>query len=422
LWLALSLDIYPFALTMRFFVLAACSTLSLLCGAGCVIKIGGETPTCNAGSCGGSGAGGDTLADPGSDGSRPTTDVGRRTTPADASVQPADAAEPRALSSNWENVTNNLLTLASGGGDVIVAAQPNSARVIVGVGKNKGLFASDDDGASWFGLGAGAGSAKITNGPTAVVFDPVQDETWWEVGIYGEGVFRTTDNGETFSHLGDSNHCDFLSIDFTDPKRATLLAGPHEVSRVLHLSRDSGKTWSNVGGSLPEDSSSATYPLVLDADTFLVASCGGPGRCGIFRTQNGGTSWTRVSDEGPTGAPLVTSNGSIYWSLTPQGMVVSDDQGTSWRRTADGPVMLRYGSGPAELPDGRIVTLANRALIATSDGGQSWKRVSPDLPYPGENCGIYGLTYSTASRKFYINHNDCSGTIGAESIFSSALD
>jgi hypothetical protein len=131
------------------------------------------------------------------------------------------------VASAWENVTNNLVDLAAGGGDVNVIAQPGAGRIIAGVAK-RGLYASTDNGASWFALGTDPMSEPIGNRPTQIVFDPDDSNRWWEVGIYGSGVYATTDNGKSFKRVGDVSHNDLLTIDFGDPVRNTMVAGAHE--------------------------------------------------------------------------------------------------------------------------------------------------------------------------------------------------
>ena len=90
-----------------------------------------------------------------------------------------------------------------------------------------------------------------------MVYDPEHPGTFWESGIYnGGGVYKTSDNGKTFEQLGDLTHTDSVSVDFSDPQRKTLLAGPHEMNSKLYRSTDGGRTWKDIGASLP---SSAGY-------------------------------------------------------------------------------------------------------------------------------------------------------------------
>jgi photosystem II stability/assembly factor-like uncharacterized protein len=325
--------------------------------------------------------------------------------------------------SPWVNVTSNLQAIAGpNAGDAWASCQPGSARVIALV-SGAGLFASDDKGANWRKLGTGTGSAVINHGPTSVAYDPQHSATFWESGIYGDGIYRTTDNGLTFQRLGMLGHNDVVSVDFSDPNRQTILAGTHERTRMLFLSRNGGESFTDIGATLPANSSFSSAPHVVDAQTFLLGVAGyGGSEWGVYRSTNGGATWSRASTEGAVGMPLKASNGNIYWSLESDGgMIVSTDRGANWKKTADGPVRL-YSGAPVELPDGRIVTLGRTHLLASADHGASWQRMGAPLPFPGANCGTYGVTYCPAWQSFFIQHNDCSGRLTNDAIWSAGLE
>lgn len=319
------------------------------------------------------------------------------------------------------NVTSNLKTLAgSAAGDAWVSCQPGAARVIALVGK-AGLFASDDKGKTWNKLGTGAGSAVIDHGPTSITYDPLHPGTYWESGIYGEGIYRTTDNGNTFQRLGMLGHNDLVSVDFSDPARKTILVGSHERSRTLFLSRNGGQSFDDIGQKLPADSASSSAPHILDAQTFLLGVNYFGGNFGVYRSTDGGNNWTRASTEGPVAMPLKAADGTLYWSVMGGGMIVSTDRGASWKKTSSGPVQLFSGS-PVELPDGRIATLGDKNVIVTADRGATWKPIGKPMPFPGANCNTYGVTYCPAWKTFFINHNDCSGKLTSDAIWSSVIE
>ncbi len=421
-------------------VLIAASALSVLSALGCSDSVapasstagaaGGGEPSGMAGTSpdlGGASAGGTTSSSGGAAGNSaagsPAAGMGggrAGATNGGAAGAPNNAVAP---APNWVNATGNLLTPAAGGGDLsIVSAQPGSARVIVGVGK-KGLFASDDSGVTWAALGAGAGSALIDHIPTAIVYDPLDSSTFWESGIYGGtgGIFKTTDNGQTFTRLGDISHNDLISVDFSDPARKTLLAGSHEASQKLYLSKDGGATWDDIGPQLPADSNFASAPQVIDASTFLLGSCGyGSGACGVFRSTDGGMNWTRAATQGAVNRVLWTSQKAFWWQLMGNDGVITSPDGAAWTAAAPGPVQTM--TGPlSELPDGRVVALGQDHLLVTSDG-KSWQPIGEPLPFPGSNCNIYGFAYSAALKTFFINHNDCKAVLLADALYSAGFD
>jgi len=324
-------------------------------------------------------------------------------------------------------VTNNLPDIAVGGGDLaVLAAQPGTERVIIGVGHGVGLFATDDGGGTWFALGQGSGSDAITNGPLGIIFEPEDPTTFWENGIYGPGVFLTTDNGETFTRLGEAEDVkdnDLLSVDFSDPQRQTMLAGSHEREQLLWLSTNAGASWTNIGPQLPAGSGYSGFPVVLDSETFLMGTCGpgGGGQCGVYRSQDQGDSWTQVATDTPGSNPLVASDGVIYWQLSGRnGIIVSKDDGETWSK-ADGPVQSKTGSA-FELPDGRIIALGYTQLQISDDHGASWNSFGEPMPATGENCNIYGMTYSIVGKALYLNRNDCSGNVENGAVYRAEFD
>src|SRR5262249_37303729 len=110
---------------------------------------------------------------------------------------------------NWVNVTSNLAGMASECGNTpFVSSKPREDLIIAGVAQ-QGLWASSDGGSSWHHLGTGAGSATITNRPSAIIYDPADPNKFWESGIYnGTGVFRTDNDGSVFKAMGNVGHND----------------------------------------------------------------------------------------------------------------------------------------------------------------------------------------------------------------------
>lgn len=315
----------------------------------------------------------------------------------------------------WINATGNLANMPSECGNLtMVSAKPCSTMVIAGVAK-AGLFASDD-GTTWSALGSGPGSAVITNRPASIVYDPDDPAVFWESGIYnGGGVYRTDDGGTTFVQLGDFGHDDVVSVDFTDPARMTLLAGSHEQKQRLMKSSDGGATWIDIGPNLPADSHFSSAPLVLDAQTFLLGACGwGDGTCGIFRSSDGGTTWSMASGLPAVGQPLWASDGTLYWSLIyASGIARSSDAGVTWEQPATG-----LGSGaPVELADGRLLTVAGDRVVVSSDAAATWTPVGETLPYAPA-----GVVFSAASKTLYVWRNDCGDVVLPDAILRAGFD
>jgi hypothetical protein len=365
---------------------------------------GGTGGVSSPGGSGGDGAGSDggSPSNGGSTGSGPVVP--------DCTDEPSPAPSPA-----WENVTGNLANMPSECGNLtIVVATPCSPQVVAGVAL-KGLWQTVDGGQTWQALGSGPGSAVITNRPSSIVHDPEHAGAFWMSGIYnGAGVYKSADVGVTFEQLGDIGHNDLVSVDFGDPDRKTLLAGGHEQKQMLQRSTDGGQTWTNVGVNLPASSHFSSYPLVIDADTHLVGTCGwGDGTCGIWRTTDGGTSWTQASDLAAQAAPLWASDGAIYWPLNDGRLAKSMDGGVSFSQLETALALVT----PVELPDGRLASLRDGKLAISADGASSWSPVGEPLPFQPA-----GLTYSASTRSFYIWHWDCGGVVLPDAIQRAGFD
>lgn len=365
---------------------------------------------------GGSSSSGTTVAATTSGAGANASSSGAGTSTSSGPVTPDcnDAPSP-APSPAWENVTSNLAGLPSECGNLtLVVATPCSTQVIAGVAQ-KGLWQTNDGGATWTPLGTGPGSDVVTNRPSSIVHDPVHADVFWTSGIYnGKGVYRTGDLGVTLQSLGDIGHIDLVSVDLSDPARNTLLAGGHEQKRTLYRSTNGGLDWTNVGLNLPQDSHFSSFPLVIDATTHLVGACGwGDGTCGIWRTVDGGATWLKASDLPVQGAPLWASDGTIYYPLNDSTLARSTDGGQSFTHLSTGLAVVT----PAELPDGRIASFQNGKIALSKDHGETWSPIGETLPF-----GPAGLTYSAETRSFFVWHWDCGDVVLSDAIARSGFD
>jgi len=293
----------------------------------------------------------------------------------------------------WTNVTHDV------GGDkwgyagvCLLAAVPDSTAVIAGVSE-AGLWRTDDLGKSWHQL-APDNPEPIRNRPHQIAFDPADPQRFWISGCYGASPFTTADGGKTFQRLGHLTHMDGIGIDFTDLQRKTLVVGLHEQARSVHKSIDTGMTWQKVGDGLPEDSNHSTDPIVIDAKTFVINTAGWAQKksWGIYRTEDGGATWTKVSDLGCSSRALVASDGTIYWGICyGNGLVKSADRGRTWQKVL-GPARF----GPIQIGPGKIAALGGQQIYVSTDAGQTWDKLADPLPFKPS-----GITYNAQSKSIY---------------------
>lgn len=364
----------------------------------CIIVQGGGT------SAGGTASGGQSSGGSNDGGTNSGGTGGTSSGGSGNSSSGGTGGDPPIPTGEWSEATGNLVGLSSECGNLgYVSAAQHRDMVIAGVA-TQGLFALKDGATEWELLGQGAGSDKIENRTSHIVYDPDDPDAWWQAGAYGPCGYRTEDNGDTFTQLGgDASACDSIGIDFTDPERKTLLAGGHE-AHLLFRSTNGGESWSQIGDNVEEGSGATGFVLIRTTQLFLLSTWQ-TDSSGIFRSTDGGDSWTRVHENGARSRPLVASDGAIYWVTTsPSGgsdVIKSTDEGETWE-ALPAPGVVAMEQGILELPDGRLVTRGSPTLIASSDKGETWVPISSPLPY-----SPWGMAYSPHRSAFYVWRFDC---------------
>jgi len=206
---------------------------------------------------------------------------------------------------------------------------------------------------------------------------------------WGGGVYKSTNGGTTYQHMGlaESKHINRIVIDPNNNDVVLVAAtGPLFGSggeRGVYKTTDGGRTWKQV---LRVDEwtgandlvMSATNPRVLFASTYQRvrnACCmngGGPGS-GIWRSNDGGDTWTRLSGNGLPEGPL----GRI-------ALDVFKRSGNFVYALIEGPSAGRGGGGggAAGRAGGAAPSNPTTGLWRSEDGGNTWRFVSGGNPRP----------------------------------------
>lgn len=147
----------------------------------------------------------------------------------------------------------------------------------------KGLFVTEDGGESWRApLRAGLNNYPVTD----FLIDPFNARRWVVDRI---GDLQVTENrGGTFAPFATTLPGQRLDLAF-DPFVAGQIWAISGGENGIHLyrSRDGGSSWSRVAGSMP-----AAEILALPAPRILLAV----GSSGIYRSEDLGRHWRRVED------------------------------------------------------------------------------------------------------------------------------
>ena len=209
------------------------------------------------------------------------------------------------------------------------------------------------------------------------------------------GVWKTTNGGNTWKPIFDDVHVasvGAVAVAPSDPKVVYVGTGDRSgwsftTGKGVYKSTDAGQTWANVG----LESSQYIGGLVIDprnADVVLVAATGprtgGEGERGVYRTSDGGRSWTRVlPTDGVTGAS------DVYMDYGDPQIVYALIGG------AGGP-----GGGGGQQAAAAPVPSGTGAFKST-DGGLTWTPVGGKGLADGARISAFTVASGTQGRRLY---------------------
>lgn len=219
--------------------------------------------------------------------------------------------------------------------------------------------------------------------------------------VAGEGVFRSTDGGQSWSNVLGS--VSFFMVSFADADHGCAARG-----NAIHCTEDGGNSWpveasfsranhvqmasSTVGYAVSDgdvyktEDGGVSWTAILtgnnaygmsfpDANTgFLIGSLQGRW---MLRTQDGGSTWETLNPPGINSGTLFSVNfptNTIGYAGTDIGILyVTEDGGESWtaRPAVSGFTFNSIAFSATNLDFG-VAADVNEGLMVTSDGGQSW--------------------------------------------------
>ena len=265
-------------------------------------------------------------------------------------------------------------------------------------------------GMQWRQIGPFRGGRALT-----IEGVPGEPDTYYFGAVAG-GVWKTTDGGANWKPLFDKEPISSIgAIAIAPSDHNVIYAGTGEAAirgNTTHgtgvfKSIDGGKTWTNVGLK----DTRQIGALIVDprnADVVLVAALGhafGPNQeRGIFRTTDGGKTWTKVlsKDENTGGIDVVFDphNPNIVfaslWQARRQpwffssggpgsGLYRSEDNGVTWKHLEgnglpDG-ILGKIGIAVSGADPNRIYAIIEAkegGLYRSDDAGQHWSRINED--------------------------------------------
>nr|MCU0619478.1 glycosyl hydrolase [Gemmatimonadaceae bacterium] len=299
-----------------------------------------------------------------------------------------------------------------------------------------GVWRTDDAGISWrnisdgvFRTGSIGAIAIAPSDPNVIWVGTGEHAVRGQSSSYGVGVYRSTDQGRTWTHVGldDSRQISAIRVHPTDPNTAWVAVQGDRwqpsANRGIHRTTDGGRTWTRVLGGVNETSGAAdlsidpTNPRILYAAFWdhqrrpWVVRSGGPGS-GLWKSTDGGDSWTRLSQGlpslmGKVGVAVSPANPDRVFAIVEAeqgGLYRSDDAGRSWTRTSgDRLIQTRswyYMKVTADPSNADVVWVMNAPVLKSIDGGRTFATV------PATHGDNHQLWIDPADPKRMINAND----------------
>lgn len=229
---------------------------------------------------------------------------------------------------------------------------------------------------------------------------------------WGAGIFHSTDGGKNWSFKGleETRHIGRVTVHPTDPGTVWVAAlghlwGPNP-ERGVYKTTDGGDTWRKV---LYVDENTGVVDLAIHpADPRILYAAAYPRRRrawgfagggptgGIYRSEDAGESWTKVTAGLPEGD--VGRIGFEVWPRDPDvvvaiveardgGVFRSDDAGRTWRKLNDiNPRPMYYSKVRLDPNDDATIYVLGTYLDRSTDGGRSFETMPMEVEY---NTGVH---------------------------------
>ena len=273
-----------------------------------------------------------------------------------------------------------------------------------------GVWKTTDGGTTWKAMSdkdftsSSVGALAVCEANPDVVYAGMGETELRGNIMQGDGVYKTTDAGKTWTHIGLENTQAIARVRI-DPKNCDVAYvaalghpyGPNE-DRGIFKTTDGGKTWQKI---LYRNDHTGAVDLALDPNdaqtlyagfweanrTSWSLSSGGPGG-GLFKSTDGGATWTELTKNaglptglwGKLGVSVSGADSKRVYAIIENkaagGVYRSDDGGATWQRTNEERKLRQrafyYTRIYADPKEKDVVYVLNTGMYKSVDGGKTF--------------------------------------------------
>ncbi len=357
-------------------------------------------------------------------------------------VPAAPAQEPSAVPSGpqvWRNIGPDR-----GGRSLTVGGSSKRPNEYYFGAVGGGVWKTNDGGTTWKPVTDGkiksssVGALAVAPSDPDVVYAGMGETELRGNVMQGDGVYKTTDGGKTWAHMGLEG-TQTISRIRVDPNNADLvyaavLGHPYGPSadRGVYRSLDGGKSWKKI---LYESDRAGAEDLAIDPrnpktmfatiwDVYRTPwslSSGGPASH-LYKSADGGDTWKDITrnpglpagTDGKIGVAISADSNRIYAIVENEngGIFRSEDSGATWAKVSeDRNVRQRafyYSRLTTDPKDKDVIYVTNVRFYRSSDGGKTFKPIRQ--PH-GDN---HDLWIDPANTRRMVEANDGGGTVSVD--------
>lgn len=321
-----------------------------------------------------------------------------------------------------------------------IAVHPTDPNIAYACGAQGGVWKTTNGGTSWTALSdnlpsLATGAVAIAASSPGVLYLGTGEANFSIDSYWGAGIFKSVDSGATWSPTGpiDPNRAPLnsaaiaqLVVHPTDPNTViaavgTFLEGNRLFSGGIYRSIDGGATWTRaLGTGLPTGAVAGSDVLYDPADPNKVYAAlgyvGGSANNGVYKSTNGGASFTKLAGGLPTtnvgriNLAIARSNALVLYASvhnisTDQllGIWRTGDGGTTWtQKNATGAgcsTQCWYDMALAVLPtDPNTVYFGGVTLFRSTNGASMFSNASLSSGTTGDlHADQHALVFSPSS-------------------------